>query len=155
MFPLPLSELQAAFAASLGSLVVGFTSAWSSPAIASLQKEGSRYQKIFSPVFGFILPMLPSQIAGNDPEFKLKWFLSSCLPSLMTTLLFASTLSLEDSRLFQVCRVGLRGFLDRLPHASRRPRWRPWDPSPCQTSGGMVAESKTTWISGANVRKTS
>ena len=38
----PLSELQAALAASLGSLVVGFTSAWSSPAIASLQKEGSR-----------------------------------------------------------------------------------------------------------------
>ena len=28
MFPLPLSELQAALAASLGSLVVGFTSAW-------------------------------------------------------------------------------------------------------------------------------
>ena len=38
----PLSELQAALAASLGSLVVGFTSAWASPAIASLQKEGSR-----------------------------------------------------------------------------------------------------------------
>ena len=35
------SQIRAAIAVSLGSLVVGFTSAWSSPAIASLQAEGS------------------------------------------------------------------------------------------------------------------
>ena len=35
------TQIKAAISVSLGSLVVGFTSAWSSPAIASLQSEGS------------------------------------------------------------------------------------------------------------------
>ena len=39
-----MAELGAALAASLGSMVVGFTTAWSSPAIASLQEEATRCQ---------------------------------------------------------------------------------------------------------------
>ena len=75
-------------------------------------KGGQQVSEDFLSCFGFLLPMLPSQIVGNDPEFKWKWFLSSCLPSPMTTFLFASALSLEDPPLFV---SGLSYRTPRLP----------------------------------------
>jgi facilitated trehalose transporter len=38
------SQVMAALAVSMGSMIVGFCSAWSSPAIASLMEDGSKLE---------------------------------------------------------------------------------------------------------------
>ena len=38
------TQVLAALAVSTGSMIVGYSSAWSSPAIASLEKQGSRIE---------------------------------------------------------------------------------------------------------------
>ena len=41
--PVTKTQILAALAVSMGSMIVGFCSAWSSPAIASLQEDTSRF----------------------------------------------------------------------------------------------------------------
>ena len=42
--PVTKTQILAALAVSMGSMIVGFCSAWSSPAIDSLQRDTSRFE---------------------------------------------------------------------------------------------------------------
>ena len=46
--PVTKTQILAALAVSMGSMIVGFCSAWSSPAIASLQEDTSRFTVCFT-----------------------------------------------------------------------------------------------------------
>ena len=57
------TQVLAALAVSTGSMIVGYSSAWSSPAIASLEKQGSRIE-VSS--IAFVANTLRPVIHSND-----------------------------------------------------------------------------------------
>ncbi len=48
------TQILAALAVSLGSMIVGYSSAWSSPAIASLMEPGSGLEVLFAVSFCYV-----------------------------------------------------------------------------------------------------
>ena len=53
------TQVLAALAVSTGSMIVGYSSAWSSPAIASMEKQGSRIEVSSSNFWLFALLRRP------------------------------------------------------------------------------------------------
>ena len=88
---LPVAELRAALAASLGSMVVGFTTAWSSPAIASLQQETTRIPVTDSEAswIGSLMPLaaIMGGVLGGLSLHRLGRKVTSLLASTQVTIL--------------------------------------------------------------------